>query len=220
MPSESPPRRTSRWARNSVAFGPSRVVSSSIREPVVADGHRLAGAQLLLFHLVVGARADDADREQDDRRVHDVPAVAPPVAARRAPRRRPATSRRRAPAWLASRARTRSRSRRARRPRTCRRRARSETSPRRGAAGRSRPRPRFRRATRSSGRVSAETPAARRRAARSPSAGAAESRRPAGRSCSTGPLTVICSPRTASDRIGNVTPQRIVRQSATSSRLL
>ena len=35
-----------------------------------------------------------------------------------------------------------------------------------------------------------------------------------------GPLTVICSPCTASERIGNVTPQRIVRASATRSRLL
>src|SRR6266540_6675367 len=51
----------------------------AVLEPVVADRQRLPGTELLCAHLVVRARASDADRQQDDRRVHDVPAVAPPV---------------------------------------------------------------------------------------------------------------------------------------------
>ncbi len=51
-----------------------------IRDRVARRLDRLARPQQPFPLRLVGARAGDADREQDDRRVHDVAAVAPPVA--------------------------------------------------------------------------------------------------------------------------------------------
>ena len=51
-----------------------------VRQRVTADPHRVARPELLDLRGAVGARSGDADREQHNCCVDDVPAVAAPVA--------------------------------------------------------------------------------------------------------------------------------------------
>ena len=55
------------------------VLEPAIGDRVAGDGHRLPDRELLLAHGAVGTRTRDADREQHDRRVDDVTAVASTV---------------------------------------------------------------------------------------------------------------------------------------------
>ena len=173
-----------------------------VRQPVVADGERLAAGEPPLADRVVRARAGDADREQDDRRRGRRSRRSGAGCGRRAPRRRRATSRPRARGAPACRGRTRARST----PSTKAENvyairpgidepapSASSTAPVASAtpAGQANVR-----------RGCAATRAARRRAGRSPSAAAAAARRRAGRSCSSRAPTIRVSPTTASCRIG------------------
>ena len=190
-----------------------------VREGVARHFETLAAGQTALPDRVVrGAR--DADRQQDDRGVHDVAAVPAPVSADERRERASATpALERAPRPRAAHELVADRAEHERGERV------REEPHGRGARtereqddrdSRSDPgRPRERRAERAE---RGAPPRNERR--RAPSAAAAAARRRAGRSCSTArprrsPLRA--PPRTSS---GQITPQRIVRQSATSSRLL
>ena len=113
----------------------SRSASRSYPEPCTADGPIVSpGRQLRLADRVVRARPGHPDREQDDRRVHDVAAVAAPVPRdQRAECRRPGLAGDR-PARRVPRANS-TRSRRARTRRTSTRRGPGSIRRRRGGAG-------------------------------------------------------------------------------------
>ena len=77
---------------------PLALEDAGVSQRVPVDAHRLPGAEVGLAHGRVGARRRHADDEHDDREVHDVAAVAAPVAAHQVDQRpRPRAAGERAP---------------------------------------------------------------------------------------------------------------------------
>ena len=191
-----------------------------VGECVAPDRERLAAREPALDDGVVGARARHADREQHDRRVDDVAAVATPVSPHEAPEGpRDRLARERAPRGRPAHELDDDRGEDERRERV-RDQPRDRRSRPEGDEQEPRVRARCPRATRPPARGRASD--ARRHATSGPipisrRSGSPKIRR---KKSKYGRPTTTDSPRTASETMGHAVPQRIVRQSATSRRLL